>query len=242
MRRDVFVGCCGFPRARARYFEEFSLVELQRTFYQPPAIDLARRWRQEAPPGFIFSLKAWQLVTHPSTSPTYRRLKQPVSPDEAEYYGFFRPSEQVEEAWQTTLSVARELAATIVVLQCPASFTPSEENVANLESFLGRAPRDGLTLAWEPRGRWPPDLVGTLCERLDLVHCVDPFAAPPQWGNIAYFRLHGIGGYRYRYSDDDLRTLLAHCESQLAAGRKAVYVLFNNATMLEDGGRFRRLL
>lgn len=242
VRRTIFVGCCGFPQARGRYFGDFPVVELQSTFYQPPGPELCRRWREQAPSDFIFCLKAWQLVTHPATSSTYRRLKRPVPQEEADRYGFFRPSPQVTEAWNTTLAVARALCAPVAVLQCPPSFTPSDEHVANLESFARRSPRDGLTLAWEPRGRWPPALVRELCARLELVHCVDPFTVPSQFGRIAYFRLHGIGGYRYRYTDQDLGSLLEQCQAELAAGREAVYVLFNNISMLEDARRFRRLL
>ncbi|HUW19226.1 MAG TPA: DUF72 domain-containing protein [Sedimentisphaerales bacterium] len=42
------VGCCGFPVARPEYFEQFSLVEIQQTFYQPPQPDTAKRWRDQA--------------------------------------------------------------------------------------------------------------------------------------------------------------------------------------------------
>ena len=59
----MLIGCCGWPEARARYFEHFPVVELQTTFYQPPSPELAEKWRSQAPPEFIFSLKAWQLIT-----------------------------------------------------------------------------------------------------------------------------------------------------------------------------------
>lgn len=242
MTERILVGCCGFPEARGRYFDEFPLVELQDTFYQPPKVELARRWREQAPPGFTFVLKAWQLVTHPPSSPTYRRLHEPIAPDRRSRYGFFRPSAEVRQAWGQTLAVARALSAPIVVLQCPASFVPNEEHVANLESFLTEAASAGLTLAWEPRGHWPPEMIADLCRRHDLVHCVDPFAAMSQAGRIGYFRLHGIGGYRYRYSDRDLAWLHEQCLAALAAGRQAVYVLFNNVSMLEDARRFQKLL
>jgi uncharacterized protein YecE (DUF72 family) len=64
------VGCCGFPRGRKEYFRQFRLVEVQQTFYKMPDLETAIKWRQEAPTDFEFTLKAWQLITHPPTSPT----------------------------------------------------------------------------------------------------------------------------------------------------------------------------
>ncbi len=46
------VGCCGFPVRRDMYFEKFSVVEIQQTFYHPPQEKTAIRWRQAAPAGF----------------------------------------------------------------------------------------------------------------------------------------------------------------------------------------------
>ncbi len=35
------IGCCGWRAARARYFSQFSVIELQDTFYELPAKDRA---------------------------------------------------------------------------------------------------------------------------------------------------------------------------------------------------------
>lgn len=238
---DVLVGCCGWPEARARYFQHFPIVEVQETFYQPPSPERARRWRQEGPPGFRFALKAWQLITHPATSPTYRRLKRPLDPQAREQAGFFRPSDAVWEAWQETLAVAEALEAEAIVFQCPPSFRPTEENIANLERFFQRIERGGRLIVWEPRGGWEGEVVADLCRRLGLVHCVDPFAGRPVPREAVYFRLHGRGGYRYRYTDEELAWLRDLCREEAGKGTP-VYCLFNNVYMLEDALRFRELL
>jgi len=64
----------------------------------------------------------------------------------------------------------------------------------------------------------------------------DPFQRQPVHGNLAYFRLHGIGGYRYRYKDEDL-TLLKWCRPYGEA-----YCLFNNVSMFEDAMRFKEMV
>lgn len=73
----------------------------------------------------------------------------------------------------------------------------------------------------------------TLCKRLDVIHCVDQFQRRPVWGEPAYFRLHGKGGYHYAYSDAELKELRA-----LVKPFKESYVLFNNTVMFDDARRF----
>jgi len=234
---EVLVGCCGFPKARAVYYAHFKAVEIQQTFYRLPDIATAERWRAEAPPGFVFTMKAWQLITHEPSSPTYRRSGIAAPATLLGRCGSFRGTPEVAEAWTHTLQFARALSARLIVFQCPASFTPAPENVASLRAFFERAERDDLLLAWEPRGAWPDELVRSLCQDLGLIHCVDPFQRQPLYGTPAYFRLHGRTGYRYQYTDDDLRQLRDQC-----AGYPTVYCLFNNVTMWEDALRFQQMI
>ena len=70
MSRKLYVGCCGFPYARKKYYEYSKVVELQNTFYELPSLEWGRSARREAPEGFVFTIKAWQVITHPHTSPT----------------------------------------------------------------------------------------------------------------------------------------------------------------------------
>jgi uncharacterized protein YecE (DUF72 family) len=234
-RTLIKVGCCGFPRRPEEYARHFPVVELQQTFYRLPRPETAARWRARVPAGFEFTLKAWQLITHPPTSPTYRRLGRAILEAQRSRYGFFAPTDEVRAAWAETLEIARILAAAIVIFQCPASFTPERAHVADLRRFFMAIPRDGLRFAWEPRGEWPGPTVAALCRELDLIHCVDPFVGPSRHGRPRYWRLHGRGGYRYRYTDDDLRALRDRC-------RGPAYVLFNNIGMWDDALRFQRLV
>ena len=233
----IQIGCCGFPKAKLIYGRELKLVEVQQTFYQPPKVETALRWRKEVPESFQFVLKAWQLITHTPSSPTYRRLRVKIPDDKRNHYGSFRPTEDVREAWIRTQEVAQALRAEIVLFQCPASFQPKEENLAQLREFFRTAERENLSFAWEPRGRWSGELIGKLCRELNLVHAVDPFARPPQHGKFNYFRLHGMGGYRYRYCDEDLEKLY-----QMCVGKPLSLCLFNNMTRYQDALRFRDLV
>lgn len=233
----VKTGCCGFRTSRVEYVNAFPVVEVQQTFYQPPQIKTLERWRAEAPPGFEFTLKAWQLITHEARSPTYRRLKRALAEEEREGCGGFRPTPIVREAWDVTRACAEALGARRVLFQCPASFTPAAANVRHMRRFFASLERGDLRLLWEPRGGWPDALVRELCEELDLVHVVDPFAARTVTPRECYFRLHGRGGWGYKYETDELEELI----SMLPRSGATSYVLFNNVRMGEDAMTFQGL-
>jgi uncharacterized protein YecE (DUF72 family) len=235
MRADVRVGCCGFPRRLEVYARHLPVAEVQQTFYRPPRLQTVARWRARVPADFEFTLKAWQLITHPPTSPTYRRLGRAIPERHLTRYGFFAASDEVLQAWETTRQIAAALRASLVLFQCPASFTPERAHVANLERFFSRIDRGGLRMVWEPRGDWPAALVRSLCRDLQLIHCVDPLMARSVYGRPRYYRLHGRGGYRYVFTDEDLRQVRSLCTG-------TTYVLFNNISMWQDALRFRGLL
>jgi uncharacterized protein YecE (DUF72 family) len=229
---DIQVGCCGFPKARKEYYKVFGVVEVQQTFYQPPALKTAQKWREEAPANFEFTLKAWQLITHEPKSPTYRRLKLHWPADKLARCGSFKATEEVAWAWEETREIANALHAKYVVFQCPASFHPSAENKRNLDTFFRKVKRKNFRFIWEPRGAWKSGEIYDLCRELDLIHGVDPFKADPQWGRVRYFRLHGITGYRYRFSVEDLKRLREKC-------RGMTYCFFNNVNMWADASAFQ---
>jgi uncharacterized protein YecE (DUF72 family) len=235
-KAEIKVGCCGFVVSQKKYFQRFNLIEIQKTFYQLPHLTTAEKWRASAPEGFEFTLKAWQLITHDPTSPTYRRLGKRVEPERFARYGRFRATTEVFEAWRQTAIFARTLGASLVVFQCPASFRPTDQNVASMKAFFSHIDREGFRFAWEPRGAWPGDLIRRLCEAHQLVHCVDPFKNKPQFGEFQYFRLHGITGFAYRYTDTDLERLKEWAQE------KPTYVFFNNNWMKDDASRFLELV
>jgi uncharacterized protein YecE (DUF72 family) len=233
--QELKIGCCGFAVSQKRYFELFSVVEIQSTFYQLPEVRTAEKWRLNAHPGFEFTMKAWQLITHEPWSPTYRRLKEKIDQTRQARYGRFQTTPQVLDAWVRTSLFAQALGATVIVFQCPASFRPTQENVNHMGEFFSQVDRAGFRFAWEPRGKWPEDLVFSLCKNLDLIHCVDPFKNRTLYGKPQYFRLHGVKGYDYSYTDEDLVSL-----SRWVKGKPS-YVLFNNNTMKEDAIKFMKV-
>jgi uncharacterized protein YecE (DUF72 family) len=235
-RHNIRTGCCGFALPQAKYFATFPCIEIDTSFYQLPKIETAARWRASAPAGFEFAMKAWQVITHPASSPTYKRTR--LSEGDRKYCGHFGFNPTVRWAWDQTLAVAKTLRAVCVLFQCPASFRPTKENIAGLRRFFERAKRGKFHMGWEPRGEWPAELISGLCNDLELIHVVDPLkAAPACAGKIRYYRLHGTTGFRHRYTQEELRQL-----RELCSGRAPTYCMFNNITMADDAQRFARLL
>jgi uncharacterized protein YecE (DUF72 family) len=234
---DTQIGTCGFRMNKHEYSDVLKCVEVQHTFYQPPQIKTLEKWKSEMPVDFEFTLKAWQLITHESTSPTYKRLKKKLTEKEADESGFFKPTDIVAEGLATTLACADALKARTILFQCPAKFRQTPENIKNLRKFFKKADRGERIFAWEPRGPWDPKVVSKICGDLDLRHVVDPFVSRTTTPEKCYYRLHGIGGWRYRYEDGELDELISMLpDDQLA------YVFFNNNVMTEDAIRFRRML
>lgn len=218
--------------ARKEYFKNFGLVEVQKTFYKPPKLETAIRWREEAPQEFEFAVKAWQLITHPPSSPTYRKAGIDVANESK--YGYFRPTKEVFDAWERTAEIADALHAKIIIFQCPASFKEEKGSIRNMREFFSSIGRNFI-YAWEPRGKWNDATVKKICEELDIIHCVDPFKNESVYGTPKYFRLHGRNGYRYDYSIEELQELREMCKND-------AYCLFNNTEMYKNAIEFKNLI
>ncbi|MBI4056359.1 MAG: DUF72 domain-containing protein [Elusimicrobia bacterium] len=259
--KKIKVGCCGFPVARQKYLEHFSTVELNSVFYQLPKPETVLRWREEVPAAFEFSVKAWQGITHPASSPTYERMTASLSEKQKRALGHFQGTMEVEKAWEDTARMARTLQARFILFQTPASFYPNANTLRDFYRFFKKVKRDrgsrterdrgDFLLVWEPRGSgWENRLVKKVCQDLQLVRGSDPLHAESAepvnlreryFGNVQYFRLHGAYEgrriqYSHGYEDQELKQLIKICED------KTAYLFFNNASMWQDAQKFQELI
>lgn len=231
----IKVGCCGFPVGRRRYYRTFNVVEVQLTFYDFVDTDTLRKWRDEAPDDFEFVLKAFQFITHPANSPTYKRARH-IENLNLKNLGNFQLTKDVLKCYEILKDYATILKTKIIIFQSPPSFKPEKENIKNMKTFFNKIGRKDFIIGWESRGTWQPEEIKNICEDLDLIDVVDPFLRASTYGKIFYYRLHGGKGYKHQFNDEELKGLAEKTKN------KSGYVMFNNITMFDDAQRFLKFL
>jgi len=216
------------------YCRFFDAVELNSSFYRPPAPELVEKWAQTVPEGFLFTVKLWQKFTHPEMYKAATGQPAAISPDDV---AVFRSSLQ-------PLQESGKLGA--LLAQFPPSFKNSQDSrhlVAALIDTFG-----DYRFAIELRHRsWSDDpaTVGLLgAGNAAWVQADEPkfelsvSADLPSTADFAYFRFHGRNAgmwwkgnvetrYKYLYSPQEITELAGTVE--LAASRvKQVFAFFNN--------------
>ena len=107
------------------------------------------------------------------------------------------------QAFERVKQICKALNSKILLIQTPGSFRP--DRLGEAEKFFREVNREGLVLVWETRGpAWETNeaykRLGQVLEKLDVTHVTDPFRVMPAYtGEIAYFRLHGLGEQMYYY-------------------------------------------
>jgi uncharacterized protein YecE (DUF72 family) len=208
----------------AHYARHFDTVEINYSFYRLPSERAFDDWRAQAPPGFVYAVKANRYLTH------IKRLKDAAAPLER------------------FLSRARRLGDKLgpILWQLSPKW---RADPARLDAFAALLPTD-LVHAFEFRDpRWFVPPVREILERYGLSLCIFdmPGLACPAWvtGEAVYLRFHGSGVvYGGRYGQEGLRPWADRMQGWLAEGR-AVYAYFNNDAFgyaVEDAQALRGLL
>jgi uncharacterized protein YecE (DUF72 family) len=198
---------------RLRYYASiFTAVEVDSTFYAPPARRAVEAWVDRTPPGFRMEIKAYGLLTgHPVRRESlWTDIREAVLPEHAgkkNVYGTHVEPEAYDESWYrfadalTPLADAGKLGA--VVFQWPPWFTAKRANREVLEDVRRRL--EDLRIAVEFRhGSWlsddDRDRTLDLLSKLDLTYVVvdEPqgfkTSVPPVvacTGELALVRFHG---------------------------------------------------
>lgn len=227
------VGCCGwsyrewvgpFYRTQARMFAQyartFDLVEMDSAFYRVPELKTMETLARSAPPGFSFTVKVPQALTHEA-----RLIETLEAAKVRERY--LRAVEPLRAAGKLAL----------VLVQLPPSFGFEERGA--LERFLQGLQDAGFPTATEFRHlSWlSPEnesaTLGILRSTGSSYTVVDEPLLPPvvhRTASPVYVRLHGRNPalwYDYRYSDGELGSW-ASTVSGLVRDGTEVIVVFNN--------------
>ena len=219
------------PAARLEYYAtQFPLVEVDSTYYSPPAERTAQLWAARTPPGFQFNIKAFSLLTGHPTRPSalYKDLRPET--EKANIYPDDLPPQAYEDVWTRFLSALEPLAEAgklgAILFQFPPWFTIRRSNKDYLVEVAKRC--SPLRVAVEFRhASWfegdNRDETLTFLRRHDLPFvCVDMpqghrSSVPPvleATADLAVVRFHGHSDkwtskniyerFGYRYSDEEL--------------------------------------
>ncbi|MBI5446023.1 MAG: DUF72 domain-containing protein [Deltaproteobacteria bacterium] len=198
------------PEARLRHYAtRFPIVEVDSSYYAVPRIETAEAWAERTPPGFVFDVKAFRLLTRHQTPPAVLppELRERC-PEKKTLYPEDLPPEVDADLWALfraalePLRRAGKLGA--VLFQFPPWFVFRRANL----DYLGRCAErlEGYRLAVEFRhaswfhGRNRDSALAALRD-LRLVHVVVdgpqgfPSSVPAVWEatvpDLSVFRLHG---------------------------------------------------
>ncbi|GAA2877674.1 DUF72 domain-containing protein [Streptosporangium fragile] len=245
------------PAARlAFYASRFPLVEVDATYYHPPARRTAEAWRDRTPPDFTFDVKAFSLLTGHPTRPEslYKDLRERLgAPPGRSLYSKDVPAEILDEVWDRFLDAlvplheAGKLGA--ILLQFPPWFPAGAGNRRRIVEAARRCRPMRVSVEFRNH-TWMDEknreaTLAFLAEH-DLPYVgVDmpqgyPSSVPPvlaATSGLAVVRLHGHSEkwtskkieerFGYVYREDELRHWAARI-SELAEHAEVTHVLFNN--------------
>lgn len=190
----------------AHYARAFDTVEINNSFYRLPSAGAFAAWREQAPPGFLYAVKASRYLTH------LKKLKDP------------------EEPLQRFFDRAGHLGDTLgpVLYQLPPRW---RRDLPRFEHFLAVLPPGYRHVVEFRDASWLCDPVFQLMERHGVAHCLHDrrplevplrVTAPP-----VYIRLHGDPAH----GGDYRRATLEGWAGRIAGWRRQqfdIFVYFNN--------------
>jgi uncharacterized protein YecE (DUF72 family) len=199
--------------ARLRFYAGvFDVVEVNASYYAIPDVLTVRRWAERTPPGFVFHVKAWSLMTgHHPRPRTLPADVQAVLPARArrsrrgEVLAGDVPPEGLDAAFRLFRAAVQPLAEAGKLGYVLFQFAPwvhhEPRRLDYLASLPGRLP--GWTIAAEFRHRsWFPDHAGETLAALRAARLAHVIADAPAVAGVmphvtavtaptAVMRLHG---------------------------------------------------
>ncbi len=190
------------------FARHFNTVEINNSFYRLPSAQTFDNWRESAPPGFCFAVKASRFITH------MKKLKDPESSSAK----FFLAADRLREKLGP------------VLFQLPPRW---KLNLERLSEFIESLP-GGHKYVFEFRDEsWHVTPVFELLRKHNAAFCIhdcaDMIVIPEITADVAYVRFHGPTEAKYwgSYSDADIRGWAERIESW--SGKvSSVYAYFNN--------------
>ncbi|MEU8613639.1 DUF72 domain-containing protein [Actinoplanes sp. NPDC048791] len=242
------------PEKRLGYYaKQFPIVEVDATYYGPPAEQTTKLWAERTPDGFTFNIKAFSMLTgHPTkVSAIYKDLRPET--DKKNVYPGDLPPQTYEEIWTRFLSALDPLVEAgklgALLFQFPPWWGIRRDNKDYLREVAARCRPlrpvfEFRNASWFDGDNAEETLEFLRRHELPLV-CVDmpqghKSSVPPLMAattDLAVVRFHGHSDkwtskdihekFGYLYSEKELREWAPKLRA-LADEAKQTHVLMNN--------------
>ncbi|MEU6717403.1 DUF72 domain-containing protein [Nonomuraea sp. NPDC046802] len=244
------------PQERLAYYaSQFPLVEVDSSYYAPPAQTTVSLWRDRTPAGFTFHIKAFSLLTQHPTRPAalYKDLRERLGETKKNIYLRDLDRDIIEQVWDrflTALTPLREAGKLSVVLfQFPQWFPIARRNKQYILECKERCAPLPICVefrnhTWMSEENQDETLSFLGAHEIPYVS-VDmpqgyPSSIPPvlaATAGLAVVRFHGHSAkwtskdvherFGYLYSEDELRHWASKLR-RLAEDAETTHVLMNN--------------
>jgi uncharacterized protein YecE (DUF72 family) len=247
-----------YPAPRPKGFDElayyarfFTFTEVNTTFYGQPRPEVAAKWAERTPAGFVFSLKLYQQFTHPRlflervTATVRKQLGDPDVPASALAALAAANQEDLDAFRRGIEPLANAGKLGPLLAQFPASFRDTPESRAHLAALLRAF--GGYDVAVELRHRSWSDREAETRTLLEAFGAAWAWIDEPKFKDsirqpditttpFAYLRLHGRNAQAWwrhahrddRYAYDYAAEELAPIAARLTAENGPAYVALNN--------------
>jgi uncharacterized protein YecE (DUF72 family) len=221
-RGDVRVGTSGwvYPHWRGLFYPEklaqrrwlgwysavFDTVEINNSFYRLPSAAAFETWREQAPEGFLYAVKASRFLTH------MKKLKDPES--------------SIQLLFERIRGLGNRLGP--ILYQLPPRW---RLDLARFEVFLAALPQTFVHAIEFREPSWLTERVFQLMQRYGVAHCIHDMGyigVPIRLtARASYVRFHGGRSHSGSYEDHVLKQW-AHIIETWATDGIDVYAYFNN--------------
>ncbi len=239
------------------YARHFDTVEVDSTYYSSPSERNSLLWAERTPPGFLFNIKAYSMLTrHPTTLKTMAKVLRESLPGQyrEQTRAIEFPNEILEAAFDMFTSALKPLqdAAKLgcVLFQFPPWFLPGRESYRWLELVREKFPSHCIAVEFRNKGWLDPHERQGAADFL-RANGMSYVAVDAPWvtgwmgpvdltTDISYIRLHGRNRaswfkkgvtteekYRYAYSTPELEAWV-DTTRKASAQAGLVFVVFNN--------------
>ena len=207
-RGDLYPAELPMSRWFQHYASAFDTVEINNSFYRLPEAETFAKWREQAPRGFLYAVKASRFLTH------MKKLKDP------------------EEPLTRFFDRAQHLGAALgpVLYQLPPRWPL---DLPRLEAFLSALPARYNHAIEFREPSWYDDRVFDLLQQHNVALCLHDMEGSATGrqtavGPFVYVRFHfGTTRYGGRYDDRRLDNWAGWLADRFRSG-SSVFAYFNN--------------